>query len=80
MFDNENRPCNNDYIIIIILTKLAGPIDLLLIMVGPLANVDMDGRSVPLNAISKSFGGCCLLHMELEKMKNKNKRSDKSLI
>lgn len=40
-----------------LLTKLALPMDLLL-TVGPLANVDMDGRSVPPRAISTSFGGC----------------------
>lgn len=40
-----------------LLTKLALPVDLLL-TVGPLANVDMEGRRVPPKAISTSFGGC----------------------
>lgn len=44
-----------------ILTKLALPMDLLF-TVGPLANVDMDGKSVPPKAISMSFGGCLKLN------------------
>lgn len=55
-----------------ILTKLAFPIDLLLI-VGPLAKVDMEGRRVPPNAISTSFGGCL-------KFKQKNNVNPRGLI
>lgn len=47
--------------VLTLLTKLALPMDLLL-TVGPLANVDMDGRSVPPKAISTSFGGCLKLN------------------
>ena len=41
----------------LLLTRLPLPMDLLL-TVGPLANVDIDGSSVPPKAISTSFGGC----------------------
>lgn len=57
-----------------LLTKLALPMDLLL-TVGPLANVDMDGRSVPPKAISTSFGGCLEIKTEKkEKKKSVNPR------
>lgn len=46
---------------LIILTILAGPAGLFL-TAAPLANVDMDGKSVPLSAISKSLGGCLQEH------------------
>lgn len=52
--------------------KLAFPIDLLLI-VGPLAKVDMEGRRVPPNAISTSFGGCL-------KFKQKNNVNPRGLL
>lgn len=53
----------------IILTELALPKDSLL-MVGPLAKVEIDGSSVPPNAISTSFGGC----LELERIGYKSFR------
>lgn len=40
-----------------LLTELAIPMGLLL-TVGPLANVEIDGSRVPPKAISTSFGGC----------------------
>lgn len=43
-----------------LLTELALPMGLLL-TVGPLANVEIDGRRVPPKAISTSFGGCLKL-------------------
>jgi len=49
-----------------VLTRSAVPIDLLL-SVGLLANVDMDGKSVPPKAISTSFGGCLKLHRKHRK-------------
>lgn len=54
-----------------LLTKLALPMDLLL-TVGPLVNVDMDGSRVPPNAISTSFGGC----LKLSKKRGKSFRRD----
>lgn len=48
----------------LILTILAGPAGLFL-TAAPLANVDMDGKSVPLRAISKSLGGCLQEHKSL---------------
>lgn len=49
-----------------LLTELALPIDLLL-TVGPLANVEIEGRRVPPKAISTSFGGCLKLNRKHRK-------------
>lgn len=55
-----------------LLTELALPMGLLL-TVGPLANVEIDGRRVPPKAISTSFGGCL-------KLKRKHGNSLRGLI
>lgn len=49
-----------------LLTELALPMDLLL-TVGPLANVEIEGRRVPPKAISTSFGGCLKLNRKHRK-------------
>lgn len=49
----------------LLLTRLALPKDFVL-MVGPLANVEIEGKRVPPKAISTSFGGCLKLDRKHE--------------